>query len=892
MALRSEKREFTLHPLLWLAIAFSAGIAIAGFFELPTYISAIPVVIFASFSIATRMESVSTYFVIASFLALGFGCFQFEQAGVAENRIRRLFDAGNLVSGEPLEIEGELRGAPEPLPDGYFIVLQSEQAVARGAAIEVTGRVRIFVPLQNEQAKEDFSNLELSHGSRIRVACLLEREDKYLNPGVQSRKFLLDRQRIDATANLKSPLLIEKISQGRGADRTLETIFELRVATIQKFREMFSPQTSGVLIASMLGNKYFLDKNTGDVFREGGTFHVLVISGLHITFIGGLILLAVRRFTKRRWAQAAVTLCLLWSYGIAVGGDVPVIRACVMFTILMIGYAEFRTSNLLNSFGASVLLLLTWRPSDLFDPSFQLTFTSVAAIVAIGLPLLSKLKSIGSWMPTADQPFPPTVPKKLRRFCETVYWNEDVWNIHRERQIWNAEIVKSPYLARLGDYGLRPTAVFVFEAVFISTAVQICLLPLLVYYFHRFPLLSIPMNLWVGGVLAAESISAAIAVPVAVASETLAMPFIAMAEFFNWLIVTLSSFMTEWFMTGARFPIYSGTMRGIYLAYFVPLIISAISAMRWDPFSSRTRRSLSGKWLLFGSFALLALIGITILLHPFSAPVGDAKLHFDFLDVGQGDSALVTFPNGKTMLIDAGGTVDYRNDEDGTFEPDVPRIGEVVVSEFLWERGISHIDMIVATHADADHIQGLSDVVSNFTVGSAFFGHANDDSELSPLLAEIERHSVEASIIKVGGTLEIEGVKVEVLNPVHDIGTANNGSVVLKFVFGETSFLLTGDIERGAELAMLGSGTDLNTDVIKVPHHGSRTSSTEQFVKSVMPRYAVISVGRRSIFGHPPKEVVERWKAVGAEVMTTGERGMISFTSDGKELSVGRFVSP
>src|SRR5215213_6636084 len=146
MAPGSDKREFTLHPLLWLAIAFSVGIAIAGFFELLIYISAIPVVIFASLSIATRKKSFSSYFVIASFIALGLACFQFEQMGVSENRLRRLFDEGRLASGEPLEIAGVLSGTPEPAPDGYFLVLKSEQAIGGGTAIPVAGRVRIFVP--------------------------------------------------------------------------------------------------------------------------------------------------------------------------------------------------------------------------------------------------------------------------------------------------------------------------------------------------------------------------------------------------------------------------------------------------------------------------------------------------------------------------------------------------------------------------------------------------------------------------------------------------------------------------------------------------------------------------------------------------------------------------
>ena len=181
-------------------------------------------------------------------------------------------------------------------------------------------------------------------------------------------------------------------------------------------------------------------------------------------------------------------------------------------------------------------------------------------------------------------------------------------------------------------------------------------------------------------------------------------------------------------------------MKAVYFVYFIPLVVAGFLIARWDPFSLTIRNVWETRSVL-GTVALIAIFGGLIFFHPLSAPVADGKLHVDFLDVGQGDASLITFPNGKTMLIDAGGRPDYRKsyDDEERFEPDVPRIGEAVVSEFLWEKGISHIDMIVATHADADHIQGLSDIVRNFGVGFAYLGRIDDDPELKLLLREIER---------------------------------------------------------------------------------------------------------------------------------------------------------
>ena len=147
----------------------------------------------------------------------------------------------------------------------------------------------------------------------------------------------------------------------------LAWIYERRQELIVDFKNNFNASTAGILIASLLGNRYFLDKQTAEIFREGGTFHVLVISGLHITFIGGLTLLFVRFFTRKRLWQFLIAGGFLWAYSFAVGADVPVVRATMMFTILLFSQVIYRKGNLLNSLGACALVLLVWRPEDLFS---------------------------------------------------------------------------------------------------------------------------------------------------------------------------------------------------------------------------------------------------------------------------------------------------------------------------------------------------------------------------------------------------------------------------------------------------------------------------------------------------------------------------------------------
>jgi len=407
-----------------------------------------------------------------------------------------------------------------------------------------------------------------------------------------------------------------------------------------------------------------------------------------------------------------------------------------------------------------------------------------------------------------------------------------------------------------------------------------------VVYLYLLSLRPVILILWAGPLLAVESIIACLALVAAAFSDLAAVPFVTVTEILNWLLVSVPAVLTA---GSFRIPIYGGLKYAIYFIYFLPVIALCFLAAKWNPFSL-TKLGHGWKFLTAVSGSLVIIFAGLIVFHPFSSPRPDGRLHVEFLDVGQGDSAFITFPNGKTMLVDGGGRVNFREEGDA-FEPDVPRIGEMVVSEFLWERGISKIDLIVATHADADHIQGLVDVVKNFWVGEAVFGSIeNDADELKELVAVLDRTAVPKNTVTAGTSMEVEGVRIEVINPFENRNRSdNNDSVVLRLTYGDISFLLTGDIERKAEEMILLTNADLRSTVVKVPHHGSRSSSTQAFVDAVNAEYAVVSVGKRSSFGHPHPEVVDRWKT--STVMTTGENGTISFSTDGKALELSTFRS-
>ena len=254
-------------------------------------------------------------------------------------------------------------------------------------------------------------------------------------------------------------------------------------------------------------------------------------------------------------------------------------------------------------------------------------------------------------------------------------------------------------------------------------------------------------------------------------------------------------------------------------------------------------------------------------------PSEDEEMWVHFIDVGQGDAILVESGNVK-ILIDGG-----------------PRSAGQVVVDYLVRRGIRELDLVIGTHPHADHIGGLIEVFRQLTVNRIIdAGVPHTTVTFDDYLTEIEKQ-VEAGHcmyeIPESQVLHNGALVLTVLGPERDLGSLNDNSVVCRVDFGETSFLFTGDAERAAERDLLGrGGVDLEADVLKVGHHGSRSSTTGEFLAAVSPTHAVIMAGAGNRYGHPHEEVVARLDAAGVKLYRTDIHGTVVFVSDGQTIVV------
>lgn len=246
---------------------------------------------------------------------------------------------------------------------------------------------------------------------------------------------------------------------------------------------------------------------------------------------------------------------------------------------------------------------------------------------------------------------------------------------------------------------------------------------------------------------------------------------------------------------------------------------------------------------------------------------GELKVHF--IDVGQADSILIQQGN-ENMLIDAG------NNED-----------EDTIKSYLNNLGITEFKYVVGTHAHEDHIGSLDYIMNSFKVGKIYFPKATATTKtFENLLKAVKNKVMQFTYPTVGETFNLGNAKCTILAPnSNNYEDANNDSIVIKLEYGNNSFMFTGDAEDVSEKEMLSKGFDLKADVLKVGHHGSSSSSCDEFLNAVNPKYAVISVGKDNDYGHPNKESLQRLSSRGIQIYRTDESGTIILISDGSNIT-------
>jgi competence protein ComEC len=734
----------------------------------------------------------------------------------------------NLTAKPPM-----IESSPDSIREVIGRIVAPVQQAPNRLVMIVRSDDRIDKSGQSRQVKLTWREPEgtFFQGDLVAFRGKLRRPSGSLNPGGFDYEAYLERQGIDAVATVTGPEAVRFLQSGQANiwwsvwnqfDRWRSSI---RLAAVQSI----SQPALGLYLGVIIGDRGYLDQDLSDQFMVTGTVHLLSISGSHL----GLVALLI--FTVVRW----FTLLLPANWLLALSRRITPTRLAVLCTFppvaayACLAGAELATmrSLLMMAVGLSAIWLGQERRLFhalsaaamgmlLHDPQalFDISFQlSFLSVMAIVVWL--------SW-PDMKEPEPEEAPEKTAVIKTCLRWGKD--------------------------------------SVVMSGVVTLLTLPLVAYYFNQFPWLGLFTN------ILAVPVMGILLVPIGLGAGIWQI----LVEGTTLPLAWLNQWLLEYFVMAIRMVSMLPGGEWHVAAPSVPtmLLFYACLVVLWKHMSRPIFR------LAAGAGALLVLLWWA--WSPRLFLDGD-RFRVTFLDVGQGDSAVVELPDGQVVLIDGGATYERFD------------MGRSVVAPFLWNRGIHAIDQVIGTHPQLDHVGGLAWVVRHFGV-KRYWGSGETREELfyRRLLQSLADRGLQEQVAREGQEiLSVGSCRMAVLNPSDDaqLGVEqrdsnvsghrlNNRSVVTRLTCGAHRMLFAADVEQDGLSRMARALSHGPVEVLKVPHHGALSSLNRDWLASVHPRYAVFSAGRHNRYRHPAAAVLDAYQTEGSTLLRTDHDGGIWFT--------------
>jgi len=878
-------------PTLWIAAALAAGIGVS------SRSAASPTIWFAAAGVAIllagillwrRLVAAAWVLALIAWAVLGALAFGVERNAVPANHVTHLISpasgATRIDTSEPLRWRGRLREDPTTLPWGHRYEIELEEVEVAGAPIPVRGGLRANL---YGGAKASDAPPNLRAGDRVEALVRARPPRNFLDPGAFDVQGFLARQNVDLIGSLRSGDLLVLVD--RPSPTFLQRLARARGDMLARLDSLFAGQREqqAVLRAMLLGDRSFVDSDVVTAFQKTAAYHVLVVAGLHVGALAAFLFWTCRRLRFSTVQTSLVTVVVLAAYVGLVQDRPPILRAALMAALYLCARPLFRRVELLNTVALAALVILFWKPSSLIDSSFQLSFVAAGVIAGLALP----------WMDRTSAPYRAGLahlgdvtrdaahaPKVAQFRIET-----------RAAAQWLAARLPQRLAARAGAAVALPirAGLRLWEIVLLSLVIQWGMLPLLALDFHRVslagPLSNIPAVILTGLMvplgfltLLATFVWGRLAVALAKTLGLLASGLLATVGWFS-----------RWPRVSYRIPGPPWWLVVLFSGVFISLVAAA-RAVAANRATRTARRGLPTAIRPAERIAAVALALLTVLVatHPFAPMIQRGKLEVSVLDVGQGDSIFTAFPDGRTMLIDGGGQPG--SEWVGGHRSGVD-IGEQVVSPYLWSRGLKSLDVMALTHAHHDHLDGLHSVLENFRVRELWVGRDEETPAFESLLRAARRRGVAVVHKTSGAHFNWAGVDGDFLWPADATAVpqaSNDDSLVLRLTDDQVRFLLPGDIQNKVEDKLVKDRAPLAADFLKVPHHGSKTSSTELFLAAVAPRVAVVSVGDANPFGHPAANIIERYERSGVRFLRTDRDGAVTALTDGENIAVHAFSDP